>query len=234
MTLKYDKEREKSADNKIEKAPSDDSAINLITLDDVSQNDKDERDDVQKLHIQNWIDEKNEDTEAEWEDPKQIPNLSDLDIDDLFKDDSEKKFDNFFRNVEDKSPKKKTKASPKPKVKFTATPIRADPDYAESCENNEVETWLSKKPEKKTNFLDFLNNIDELEKSMSLTGVDISHDVPQHDTETTPNSPTYDDIAAILKVLEDEDKKSRNIAFWGFFLIIVFCRVEDGNDETVG
>ncbi|XP_063916009.1 centrosomal protein of 131 kDa [Zophobas morio] len=209
LTLKYDKEREKSADNKIEKAPSDDSAINLITLDDVSQNDKDERDDVQKLHIQNWIDEKNEDTEAEWEDPKQIPNLSDLDIDDLFKDDSEKKFDNFFRNVEDKSPKKKTKASPKPKVKFTATPIRADPDYAESCENNEVETWLSKKPEKKTNFLDFLNNIDELEKSMSLTGVDISHDVPQHDTETTPNSPTYDDIAAILKVLEDEDKKSQ-------------------------
>ncbi|RZC38409.1 5-azacytidine-induced protein 1-like, partial [Asbolus verrucosus] len=222
LTLKYEsslekeKEKEKEIDNRVEKAPSDDSAINLITLDDIDRDVKSEtHDTVQKLHIQNWMEEKSDDITAEiWEDSKQIPNLSDLNIDDLFKDETDKKFDNFFRKMETKSPKKKTKISPKPRVKFTATPMKSDPDYNENppTKEAEVESWMSKKSEKlekKSSYLDFLNNIDELEKSVSLSAVDISQDVPQHDIDIAPESPTYDDIASILKVLEAEDKKSQ-------------------------
>ncbi|XP_044252632.1 centrosomal protein of 131 kDa isoform X2 [Tribolium madens] len=171
LTLKYESSLEKKKEIE-EKAPSDDSAINL---------------------------------------DEQIPNLSDLDIDELFKDESDKKFDHFFRTLEDKSPKKKAKAEPKPKVKFIATPIKSDPDYVDGSKN-EVETWISKKPvneERKAIFRDFLNNVNELEKSVSLNVVDISQDLPQHDIDTGPNSPTCEDIASILKVLEAEDKKSQ-------------------------
>ncbi|XP_064213693.1 centrosomal protein of 131 kDa [Tribolium castaneum] len=205
LTLKYESSLEKETEKskEVEKAPSDDSAINLISLDDDVKSDLDE----QKLNIQNWIEEK----DLKWEDDKQIPNLCDIDIDELFKDENDKKFDHFFPTVEDKSPKKKPKASPKPKVKFIATPMKSDPDYVDGSKN-EVETWISKKPiseERKLIFSDFLNNVDELEKSVSLGAVDIPQDIPQHDIDTVPNSPTYEDIASILKVLEAEDKKSQ-------------------------
>jgi hypothetical protein len=227
LTLKYESSLEKERDkdeqeeNKIEKTPSDDSAINLITLDDVDRKKNESIDDVQKLHIQNWMEEKCEGS-AEWEDPKRVPNLSDLDIDDLFKDESDKKFDHFFRSVEEKSPKKKPKASPKPRVKFIATPIKADPDCDEKS-TKEVETWMAKKPEsgdKKSNYLDFLTNIDELENSVSLSAVDISQDLPQHDVDAVLNSPTFDDIASILKVLEAEDKKSRIFFCYGVVILV--------------
>lgn len=158
--------------------------------------------DKPEMSCQKWVDKPEMNCE-EWEDKPemngQIPaTLSKPEIpiseEDspvyLLKDDEDAKFDMFFGEIPDKVLCKK----PKSKVKFT-------PDV-------NVE-----KPEKTGNFYDFLPKIADLEQTIGLMrNDDINHDLPQHDVDALPpnDSPISDDISAILAVLEEEDKKSRN------------------------
>ncbi|CAH0564913.1 unnamed protein product [Brassicogethes aeneus] len=154
----------------------------------------------------------------------ELPNLSEIDIEELFKDSKDKKFENFFakKDIEvtkAKVLKKELKKPVKPKCRFQPKQIKPKPDSKDE-HNKEIESWMEIRPNdiesaleckrnvKKANFLDFLNNIEELEQSVAPGAVDNTHDIPQHDTDGSKNG-SYDDLVSILEALETEDKKSQ-------------------------
>lgn len=119
---------------------------------------------------------------------------------------------------------------------FTATPLKTPPDYTPHHPEHDVESWMSsieKKPtpkrktsyrtspkpkSKPVNYLDFLNNIDELEVSLSdlfFDGIkpDAAKVSKQDYTEAEDSGSTYDEIVSILQELENEGKKSRKSSF---------------------
>lgn len=124
--------------------------------------------------------------------------------------------------------------SRRPKT-FTATPVKAPPDYAPQAQEHDVESWMSSleqkpapqrknagnKPRPKSkprpvNYLDFLNNIDELESSLSdlfFDGIKPDASKPQHREDEDSAGSTYDEIVSILQELENEGKKSRKGKF---------------------
>lgn len=121
--------------------------------------------------------------------------------------------------------------SRRPKT-FTATAVKAPPDYTPQAQEHEEDSWMSSlqrkpAPQKKNaankfkpkpklkpvNYLDFLNNIDELESSLSDLFFDgIKPDASKSESqqrEDEDSGSTYDEIVSILQELENEGKKSR-------------------------
>lgn len=172
-----------------------------------------------------------------WEKEENIPDISEIDIDQLFKDDIDIKFDKVFENkklpTETKNSDSKIQTKKKvtlvksvtvakPKPKFIAKPLRLKEDFQESNKQKEPESWMSeaaKKSEaianyrhtKKANYFDILSNLEEIESAVtSNKEIDIKDDIPEHDTDkSNMRSESIDDIVSILEVLENEDKKSR-------------------------
>lgn len=95
----------------------------------------------------------------------------------------------------------------KVKAKFTATPIKSSRDTLK--ESEEVESWISKQPEtplqqNKFTYSDVLENLEDLEENDESVGRESSS------SGVVEDNSTYEDIVSILKVLEDQDRKSRN------------------------
>lgn len=153
---------------------------------------------VKDVHIQNWMKEETEDEQFTNSNPSQ--KLSEINFDKLFDSKTTTKLENINKNT----------TLAKSRVKFSAVPLRSSTDCEESPAIEEIETWMSKKNNKNIIFKDIINNINEIEKSICLNPIDMPQDAPQHDIETTPEPESCDDISSILKVLEEEDKKSRN------------------------
>lgn len=101
----------------------------------------------------------------------------------------------------------------KTKPKFIPKTMKEDTDVKD---NNvpEVESWMSTSafteksksaPTKKANYLDILNNLEDMETTASP-----SQDLPQREFESNLSQcGSLDDIVSILEALENEDKKSR-------------------------
>ncbi|KAJ8959085.1 hypothetical protein NQ318_022342 [Aromia moschata] len=160
-----------------------------------------------------------------WGKEENIPNISEIDIDLLFKDKTDAKFESFFKEKENTDNKiinkkngKPSKKNQKPKQKFAAKPIKDHPDYKENTKEKEVETWLSQSERtsanfgksKKASYFDILNNLNDMEQSVALGEASEKQDMPQHDYEEKKSeNGSFDDIVSILEALENEDKKSQ-------------------------
>lgn len=137
-----------------------------------------------------------------WGKIESIPNLSEIDIDQLFRNDVNAKFDTFFKenkNAEKEtalnknSIKKNSKPSsfkansviPKPKSKIVAKPMKGGTDFKANVKEREIESWMSqtaKKSEragdvtnskkKKANYFDILNNLEEIECTVDFSKSD--------------------------------------------------------------
>lgn len=171
-----------------------------------------------------------------WDD---LPNVSEIDIEKLFQDEVEKKFDKFFDKkvkilspreeecLEIKKPailKKPVKKTPLPKIpkKFEPKSIQTNPTKEVPERKDDVETWIEIRPTdiesalecknkmKKANFLDTLIHVEDIEKFVAPDAVDSSDDIPQHDSHDSKCS-SYDDLATILETLETEGIKSRKL-----------------------
>lgn len=169
-----------------------------------------------------------------WGKIESIPNISEIDIDHLFRNDVNTKFQTFFKenkNTEMKampnkpSSKKNIKASygtSKSRPKFIAKSIKGGSDVKTNVKKKEIESWMThttKKPEqandinskkKKANYFDILSNLEEIECTVDLRESDGKQEITQEDNDggVSKNS-SYDDIVSILEALENEDKKSR-------------------------
>ncbi|XP_066137389.1 calponin homology domain-containing protein DDB_G0272472 [Euwallacea fornicatus] len=189
-----------------------------------------------------------------------FPNISDLDLDEIFKDDTDKKFEKFFEldleklnpaplfnNADNKAkiaikpkrnstvpasystskdndgakkyPTQKTKLpsykKSDQKPKFVVRQVKGGKDCGDAMRKSpEVETWIARSPKegetKKASFLDFLNNISEIEEfsgnDNTCSGKE-STSKSQKDEKVSPGE-SLDDIVSILEALENEDKKS--------------------------
>ncbi|CAG9773590.1 unnamed protein product [Ceutorhynchus assimilis] len=180
---------------------------------------------------------------------EELPNISDIDIDELFKDETDKKFEKFFElDLQKRNEKEKTgaplykdteknitnteivKSKPKtvstkkianPKLKkptetkskFVATQVKGGKDYASetSSKSPDIVSWITKSAEKtdvkKPNYLDFLNNINEMEEFSGPSGAK-DKDSAMGSDEKASTVGSLDDIVSILEALENEDKKS--------------------------
>ncbi|KAL1494981.1 hypothetical protein ABEB36_010477 [Hypothenemus hampei] len=154
----------------------------------------------------------------------EFPNISDIDLDELFKDDTDKKFEKFFqlevpvctakseRKSKDFRKHSKPKAkSQENKPKFVAKPLKTGKNSPEGIRKSpEVESWIGRPSHpvadpKKPNYLDFLNNISEIEEFNS----DLTENKATVGSNgKNSNAGSLDDIVSILEALEDEDKKS--------------------------
>lgn len=159
----------------------------------------------------------------QWTKKDEFTNLQDMEK--LFKDDTDKKFDKFFeldlRTLD--QPKSKPSSCVKPKSnsvkkkvphlkavdaikpKFEAKKVKGGQDCPEGPKKSpEIESWIASRGDsgKKPNYLDFLSEIEEF----SSTG-DGNKESKMEVAESTAGS--LDDIVSILETLENEDKKSR-------------------------
>ncbi|XP_050308827.1 centrosomal protein of 131 kDa [Anthonomus grandis grandis] len=142
-------------------------------------------------------------------------NNKNTELETIFKDEADLKFDKFFqlsldkKSLEvDENNKQKTikpNIKPKPKQKklkqIVSKPLKAGKDFeSEKPKSPEIEPWVEKMS-KKPNYLDFLNNISDIE--------DIN-DMNQKEESGEKNSVggSLDDIVSLLEVLENEDKRS--------------------------
>ncbi|KAJ8923072.1 hypothetical protein NQ315_001624 [Exocentrus adspersus] len=159
-----------------------------------------------------------------WGKLESVPNISDIDIDKLFADDINKKFDSFFKEVKNAennkaattktvtNKKNKNAPPPKPKPKFVAIPVKAGEDVKDDAKEKEMESWMSQsvkttEVKSKANYFDILNNLEEIDCSATaLTQFD--EDKQTKDGRGSETG-SYDDIVSILEALENEDKRSR-------------------------
>lgn len=211
LTIKYNKKIEEKFNNNFEKTQIDNKTniefeTTSVTLEDTKKNATVFNQIVKDAHTQNWMEEESENMQK-WSSSNLTENLPELNIN---KQKSTKKLENTLFS--------------KSKVKFTAVSLKSGTECEEPLATEEIETWMSKKDNENIAFQDILNNINEIEKSICLNAIDMPQDVPQHDIETTPEPESCDDISSILKVLEAEDKKSRNFIFnfYSKFLLIFF------------
>ncbi|XP_066261715.1 centrosomal protein of 131 kDa [Euwallacea similis] len=189
-----------------------------------------------------------------------FPNISDLDLDEIFEDETDKKFEKFFElDLRKLNPgplfssvDNKTKITIKPKrnstvlasyctskendsakkystqkskllpykksdqkPKFVVKQVKGGKDCSEATRKSpEVETWIARSPKegetKKASFLDFLNNISEIEEfsgnGNTCSGKESTS--KSREDEKVSSGESLDDIVSILEALENEDKKS--------------------------
>lgn len=172
----------------------------------------------------------------QWTKKDEFTNLHDLEK--LFKDDTDKKFDKFFELDLQKldQPKSKPSGCVKPKSigakkkvphvklvdtvkpKFEAKKVKGGQDCPEAPRKSpEIESWIARGDSgKKPNYLDFLSEIEEF----SNTG-DGSKESKMEVDEKVSTAGSLDDIVSILETLENEDKKSRKC-----FLVGLLCHTD--------
>lgn len=158
----------------------------------------------------------------QWTKKDEFTNLHDLEK--LFKDDTDKKFDKFFELDLQKLPKSKPSGCVKPKSigakkkvphvklvdtikpKFEAKKVKGGQDCPEAPRKSpEIESWIARGDSgKKPNYLDFLSEIEEFSNS----GAGSKESKMEVD-EKVSTAGSLDDIVSILETLENEDKKSR-------------------------
>lgn len=161
-----------------------------------------------------------------WADEEKLPNISDIDLDRFFKENSGDLHSSKNKN---KSPKavnpikilsktaNKEFNNSKSKQKTTIKSKKVDYDFDESPCNKDVDTWMldsgkhnSDSSRIKNNFLDLLQNLEEIE---SQTMAKVKSSLPQNDRAgKLSQSGSIDDIASLMEVLENENKKSRKCA----------------------
>lgn len=160
----------------------------------------------------------------QWTKKDEFTNLQDLEK--LFKDDTDKKFDKFFeldlQTLDQPKSQKSSCVKPKSngakkkvshaklvdtiKPKFEAKKVKGGQDCREEPRKSpEIESWIGRgDSSKKPNYLDFLSEIEEF----SNTG-DGNKEPKMEVDEKVSTAGSLDDIVSILETLENEDKKSR-------------------------
>ncbi|KAH1025138.1 hypothetical protein HUJ05_009922 [Dendroctonus ponderosae] len=187
-----------------------------------------------------------------WSKANEFPNISDIDINELFRDETDKKFEKFFEfdlqkrdddtngakhasscgpkfsktlknntkgknilnTVKCESHKKITSKPRKPenKTKFVAKPVKGGADFTGDTRTSpDIETWMNQSSRgsgeaKKANYLQFLNNLSEIEDMSKGEFNEKANRVEADDKISAAGS--LDDIVSILEELENEDKKS--------------------------
>ncbi|XP_048519924.1 centrosomal protein of 131 kDa isoform X2 [Dendroctonus ponderosae] len=146
-----------------------------------------------------------------WSKANEFPNISDIDINELFRDETDKKFEKFFefdlQKRDDDTNGAKHASSCGPKFSKTLKnntkgDTRTSPD---------IETWMNQSSRgsgeaKKANYLQFLNNLSEIEDMSKGEFNEKANRVEADDKISAAGS--LDDIVSILEELENEDKKS--------------------------
>lgn len=151
---------------------------------------------------------------------------------------SERQTDMFLDSL--KTSNESSKPKPKKSARFTATPIRTPKDIiqehqeveswvsTESSKANDVDSWVNESvaPQSKVNYTDVLENLDDVEENDESVGRQSSS------SGIVEDNGTYEEIVSILRVLEDEDKKSRECC-GGYILRIMKLAPLDKQMEVI-